>query len=133
MCGIFSVFPTAALRSTTRDMVRPQVLLEALVGAAKDCLTIATACATAGIVIGVVLLSGLAIEFTGMIVTLSQDTLVLALLLTAVAGMVLGMGLPTTPAYIIQVALLGPVVALQWRGREGEAVPAVAAAKPVAE
>jgi len=110
LCGIFSVFPTAALRRTTRHMVRPQVLLEALVGAARDSLTIATACATAGIVIGVVLLSGLAIEFTGLIVTLSQDTLVLALLLTAVAGIVLGMGLPTTPAYIIQVALLVPAL-----------------------
>jgi len=110
LCGIFSVFPVAAMRSTTRDMVRPQVMLEALVAAARDCLTIATACATAGIVIGVVLLSGLAIEFTGVIVTLSQDTLVLALLLTAVAGIILGMGLPTTPAYIIQVALLVPAL-----------------------
>lgn len=110
LCGIFSVFPTAALRSTTRDMVRPQVILEALVAAAKDCLTIATACATAGIVIGVVLLSGLAIEFTGLIVELSRETLVLALMLTAVAGIVLGMGLPTTPAYIIQVALLVPAL-----------------------
>jgi len=110
MCGIFSVFPVAAMRKTTRHYVRPSVLLAALVQAARDTLTIATACATAGIVIGVILLSGLAIEFTALVVDLSQDSLIPALLLTAVAGIVLGMGLPTTPAYIIQVALLVPAV-----------------------
>lgn len=108
--GIASVLPTAALRETTRHYVRPSVVLDALLSAAKDSLTIALACATAGIVIGVVLLSGVAIEFTAFVVRLSQDTLVVALLLTALAGIVLGMGLPTTPAYIIQVALLVPAL-----------------------
>ncbi len=108
MCGIASVFPVAAMRSTTRQYVRPRIVLEALVLAAKDTLTIATACAVAGIVIGVILLSGLAIEFTSFVVNLSQNNLVLALILTAIAGIILGMGLPTTPAYIIQVALLVP-------------------------
>ncbi|MEZ5815969.1 MAG: TRAP transporter permease [Hyphomicrobiaceae bacterium] len=106
--GIASVFPVAALRKTTRHHVRPKVVLEALVLAAKDTLTIATACAIAGIVIGVILLSGVAIEFTSFVVNLSQNNLVLALILTAIAGIILGMGLPTTPAYIIQVALLVP-------------------------
>ncbi len=110
MWGIASVFPVAAMRSTTRQYVRPRILLEALVLAAKDTLTIATACAVAGIVIGVILLSGVAIEFTSFVVNMSQNNLVLALILTALAGIILGMGLPTTPAYIIQVALLVPAV-----------------------
>ncbi|MGE0767707.1 MAG: TRAP transporter permease [Hyphomicrobiaceae bacterium] len=108
MCGIASVFPVAALRKTTRQYVRPRVIFEALVLAAKDTLTISTACAVAGTVIGVILLSGVAIEFTSFVVNLSQNNLVLALMLTALAGIILGMGLPTTPAYIIQVALLVP-------------------------
>jgi TRAP transporter 4TM/12TM fusion protein len=110
LCGIFSVLPTAMLRKTTRHYVRIDVIIDALTTAAKDALTIALACAAAGIVIGVVLLSGLAIEFTAFIVRVSQDTLVVALVLTAIAGMILGMGLPTTPAYIIQVALLVPAL-----------------------
>jgi TRAP transporter 4TM/12TM fusion protein len=110
LCGIFSVLPTAALRKSTRHYVRMSVVIDALTTAAKDTLTIALACAAAGIVIGVVLLSGLAIEFTAFIVRLSQDTLVVALVLTALAGIILGMGLPTTPAYIIQVALLVPAL-----------------------
>jgi TRAP transporter 4TM/12TM fusion protein len=108
--GIASVFPVAALRRSTRHYVRPRIVFEALVLAAKDTLTIATACAVAGIVIGVILLSGVAIEFTSFVVNLSQNNLVLALILTALAGIILGMGLPTTPAYIIQVALLVPAV-----------------------
>jgi len=108
--GIASVFPVAALRKSTRQYVRPHIVFEALVLAAKDTLTIATACAVAGIVIGVILLSGVAIEFTSFVVNLSQNNLVLALILTALAGIILGMGLPTTPAYIIQVALLVPAV-----------------------
>jgi len=110
LCGIFSVFPTAALRSTTRHYVRPSVVLDALVAAAKDTITIALACAAAGIVIGIVLLSGVAMEFTSLVVQLSMNNLVLALVLSALAGIVLGMGLPTTPAYIIQVALLIPAL-----------------------
>lgn len=110
LCGIFSVLPTALLRKTTRHYVRLSVIIDALTTAAKDTLTIALACAAAGIVIGVVLLSGLAIEFTAFIVRISQETLAVALVLTALAGIVLGMGLPTTPAYIIQVALLVPAL-----------------------
>ena len=70
----------------------------------------ALACACAGIVIGVVTLSGLGIVFTQLVVGLAQDTLLLALILTMVAGIVLGMGMPTTPAYIIMTSLLVPAI-----------------------
>jgi TRAP-type uncharacterized transport system fused permease subunit len=68
------------------------------------------ACACAGIVIGCVTITGLGIVFTQVVVALAQDQLVLALILTALAGIVLGMGMPTTPAYIMMVALLVPAV-----------------------
>jgi TRAP-type uncharacterized transport system fused permease subunit len=68
------------------------------------------ACACAGIVIGVVSITGLGIVFTQFVVALSHDWLVLALVLTAVAGIVLGMGMPTTPAYIVMVSLLVPAI-----------------------
>ena len=45
-----------------------------------------------------------------MVLALSQDSLLLALILTTMAGIVLGMGMPTTPAYIVMVALLVPAV-----------------------
>jgi len=68
------------------------------------------ACACAGIVIGCVTITGLGIVFTQLVVSLAQDQLILALILTALAGIVLGMGMPTTPAYIMMVALLVPAV-----------------------
>jgi TRAP-type uncharacterized transport system fused permease subunit len=68
------------------------------------------ACACAGIVIACVTITGLGIVFTQMVIALAQNWLVLALMLTAVAGIILGMGMPTTPAYIVMVALLVPAV-----------------------
>jgi TRAP-type uncharacterized transport system fused permease subunit len=68
------------------------------------------ACACAGIVIGCVTITGLGIVFTQMVIALSQESLILALVLTAMAGIILGMGMPTTPAYIMMVALLVPAV-----------------------
>ncbi|MDH5540353.1 MAG: DUF3394 domain-containing protein, partial [Rhizobacter sp.] len=67
-------------------------------------------CACAGIVIGTITLTGLGLAFTGVVLALSQNSLLLALLLTMLAGILLGMGLPTTPAYIVQVALLVPAL-----------------------
>jgi TRAP-type uncharacterized transport system fused permease subunit len=71
---------------------------------------VALACGCAGIVIGVIALTGLGIEFTSFVLGLAQNSLLLALILTMCAGIVLGMGMPTTPAYIMQVALLVPAI-----------------------
>jgi TRAP transporter 4TM/12TM fusion protein len=110
LAGTLACFPVAALRKTTRVYVTPMNILEAMSDGARNTLTIALACACAGIVIGVVTLSGLGIVFTQFVVHLSQDTLLLALALTMVAGIILGMGIPTTPAYIIMTALLVPAL-----------------------
>jgi TRAP-type uncharacterized transport system fused permease subunit len=77
---------------------------------ARNALPVALACACAGVVIGVVTLAGLGIVFTQFVVGLAQDTLLIALVLTMCAGIVLGMGMPTTPAYIIMTALLVPAI-----------------------
>jgi TRAP transporter 4TM/12TM fusion protein len=108
--GTLMCFPVAALRRSTRAHVNVQNIIEAFVDGAKNALGVATACACAGIVIGVVTLSGLGIVFTQFVVHLASDTLLLALVLTMCAGIVLGMGMPTTPAYIILTALLVPAI-----------------------
>jgi TRAP transporter 4TM/12TM fusion protein len=110
LCGIFSVFPTIMLRKSSRRHLNPQNMLEALVEGAKNAVGVALACGCAGIVIGVIALTGLGIEFTGFVLDLSENSLVIALFFTMIAGIILGMGMPTTPAYIMQVALLVPAV-----------------------
>jgi TRAP transporter 4TM/12TM fusion protein len=110
LLGTLACFPVAALRKSTRVYLTWANLIEAFVDGARNALGVATACACAGIVIAVVTLSGLGIVFTQFVVGLAQDTLLVALVLTMIAGIVLGMGMPTTPAYIIMTALLVPAI-----------------------
>ena len=110
LAGTLACFPVALLRASTRGNVTLPNVIEALVDGARNTLSVALACACAGIVIGVVTLSGLGIVFTQFVAHLAQDTLLLALILTMAAGIVLGMGMPTTPAYIIMTALLVPAL-----------------------
>ena len=110
LCGIVSVIPVALLRGSSRAEVSWQNTLETLVVGARNTVAVALACACAGIVIGVITLTGLGLEFTSLVQMASHNSLLLALILTMLAGIVLGMGMPTTPAYIVQVALLVPAL-----------------------
>jgi TRAP transporter 4TM/12TM fusion protein len=110
LVGALSCLPIALLRRTTRAGISWRNVLEALEEGAKNTLAVAMACAAAGIVIASVTITGLGIVFTQMVVALAQDTLILALIFTAMAGIILGMGMPTTPAYIMMVALLIPAL-----------------------
>ena len=110
LAGTLACFPVALLRASTRDNVRLGIIVEAMIDGARNAVAIALACATAGIIIGVVTLTGLGIVFTQVVVGLAQETLLLALVLTMIAGIVLGMGMPTTPAYIIMTSLLVPAI-----------------------
>jgi len=110
LAGLIACFPVALLRANTRQGLTWHLVLEALEDGARNTLAVALACACAGIVIGSITLTGLGITFTNMIVGLSQNSLILALVLTAVAGIILGMGMPTTPAYIVMVSLMVPAI-----------------------
>ena len=110
LAGALACVPMALLRTTTRGGIRWRTVPDALVDGARNTLAVAMACACAGIVIGVVSITGLGIVFTQVVLVLARDSLVLALVLTAVAGIILGMGMPTTPAYIVMVALLVPAI-----------------------
>jgi TRAP transporter 4TM/12TM fusion protein len=110
LCGIASTIPTALLRGTTREYVRLDNMVEALEAGARNTVTVALSCACAGIVIGVIFLTGLGIEFTNLVLAAASNHLMMALVLTMTAGIVLGMGMPTAPAYIMQTALLVPAL-----------------------
>lgn len=110
LAGTLACFPVAALRKSTRGTVKLPNIVDAMTEGAKNSLPVALACASAGIMIGVVTLSGLGIVFTQWVVGLAQDTLFLALFMTMLAAIVLGTGLPTTPSYILLTALLIPAI-----------------------
>ena len=110
LAGIMSVVPIALLRATTRKDISLSMIIGSLEDGAKWTLAIAMACACAGIVIGVLAQTGLGLDFTTLVLNAAQSNIYYALGLTIIAGIILGMGLPTTPAYIIQVALLVPAL-----------------------
>ena len=111
LCGLLSVIPVALLGKTTRRDISWRTIFDALITGIRNTLIVTSACASAGIVIGVIAQTAVGIEFTQLIVSgFSGGNMVLALILTAVAGILLGMGLPTTPAYIVQAALLAPAL-----------------------
>lgn len=110
LAGTLACFPVAALRASTRGNVTFANLVGALIDGAKGTLAVALACACAGIVIGAISLTGVGIVFTQAVVALAAQSLLLALILTMIAGILLGMGMPTTPAYIIMTALLVPAL-----------------------
>jgi TRAP transporter 4TM/12TM fusion protein len=85
-------------------------ILDSLEEGAKGTVSVAVACACAGIVIGVINLTGLGLKFTSFILLLAGESLALALVFTMIAGIFLGMGLPTTAAYIVMAALLVPAL-----------------------
>lgn len=87
-----------------------QMAISALVDGARHALPVAIACALVGVIIGVINLTGVAAEMGGQIIAIGQDNLLLALVLTMVTCLVLGMGIPTIPNYIITSSLAAPVL-----------------------
>jgi len=110
LAGTLTCLPMALVKKSTREGIRWKSIVEALEDGARNTLLVAMACACAGIVIGCVTLTGMGISFTQFVVGLARELLPLALALTAIAGIVLGMGMPTTPAYIVMVSLLVPAL-----------------------
>ncbi|NKC29960.1 TRAP transporter permease [Falsiroseomonas selenitidurans] len=110
LVATLACFPAAALRANSRHHVTLGGVWDAMLDGARNSLGIAMACACAGIVIGLIALTGLGITFTQLVVNVANNNLVLALILTMMAGIILGMGMPTTPAYIVMVSLLVPAL-----------------------
>ncbi|MCU0932137.1 MAG: TRAP transporter fused permease subunit, partial [Serpentinimonas sp.] len=87
-----------------------KLAVQALVDGAKHALPVAIACALVGVIIGTINLTGVAAEMGGHVIALGRDNLFLALVLTMLTCLVLGMGIPTIPNYIITSSLAAPVL-----------------------
>ena len=104
--AIISLYLTAFLRKESRISFKG--LLKTLEQGARNAVVVAVACAAAGIIVGVVNLTGTGLRFSSLIVSLSQGIPLLALALVAFTSLLLGMGLPVTASYIVLVILAGP-------------------------
>jgi TRAP transporter 4TM/12TM fusion protein len=108
LAGIICLLALSLLRHSSR--LNPRQLIAAAVSAAEAILPVALATATAGIIIGVVTLTGMGLKFSSFIVSISGNNLLVALILTMASSLVLGMGLPTAAAYILVATLTAPAL-----------------------
>lgn len=83
----------------------------AIIHGAKSVIPIAAACAAAGIIAGTLGFTGLGSKISGLIIQASGGVVFFALLLTMVTAIVLGMGLPTTAAYLVLATVVAPALA----------------------
>jgi TRAP transporter 4TM/12TM fusion protein len=104
--AILAVYCTAMIRRGSR--ISFGTLIKTLEQGARNAIVVAVACAAAGIIVGIVNLTGTGLRFSSLVVSLSQGIPLLALLLVALTSLFLGMGLPVTASYIVLIILAGP-------------------------
>lgn len=85
-------------------------IVEGLEEGAKSALPVVMACASAGIIVGVVTLTGLGVKFAHGVVVLAGGSVIFTMVLTMVASIILGMGMPTTANYIVQATIAAPAL-----------------------
>jgi TRAP transporter 4TM/12TM fusion protein len=113
--GITAVFAVIGLLVAINLFVRGgrealRLAVNGLAEGAKHALSVGVACALVGVIIGVLTLTGAATTFAGYIIRLGEHNLFLSLVLTMLTCLVLGMGIPTIPNYIITSSLAAPAL-----------------------
>lgn len=106
--GIILLVVLAMVRKTTR--FNPVEILNALKSAGVGLISVAIACAAAGIVSGIISLTGVGLKLASYIEIIANGNLFIALLLTMTACVILGMGLPTVATYVVLITIVGPVL-----------------------
>ena len=107
-CAIAALIAWNALSKGGRETLA--ICRDSLADGAKTALPVGVACAVVGVIIGTMTLTGAANTFGQFIVSVGQNSLFLSLVLTMVTCIVLGMGIPTIPNYIITSSIAGPAL-----------------------
>ena len=92
------------------DYLTPGKVFASLEGGAKGSITVAVACGMAGVISGCITVTGLASKLLSAIVSVAGGHMMIALLLTMLCCIVLGMGVPTTANYCIMAATCAPIL-----------------------
>ncbi|MFH1087335.1 MAG: TRAP transporter fused permease subunit [Chloroflexota bacterium] len=108
--GVVAIFLAGMVKKETRRAVRGLGLAEGLSDGIHDCLVVVAACATAGIVIGVLFITGLGLKMSTILISVSGGNLAVLLILAAIVCLILGMGIGTTPIYILVAMVVAPAI-----------------------
>ena len=111
LVGLYNNLVTIATKSEDKsDNLTVGKFIDALEAGAKSTITVAVACAMAGLVAGSITSTGLASKLITAVVTVSGGRIMIALLLTMLCCIVLGMGVPTTANYCIMASTCAPIL-----------------------
>ncbi len=102
---------TALAKSRAEGGMGPRDYLSALEGGARSIIAVALACGVAGIIAGMITLTGIGMKIGTGLTTLAGGSILLLLIFTMFASILLGMGVPTTANYLITSTIMAPVVA----------------------
>jgi len=108
LAGIISIILVSFINRDTR--MSPQDFTDGLINGSRAALMVATACALCGIIIGSIFITGVGQRFTQLVLTASHGHLWIALILTAVAAYILGMGMPPAAVYLTLAILVIPAL-----------------------
>lgn len=143
--GLFATLTllvVAMIRAGSRMNLRD--ILEVFVIAARNTLPVSVACAVAGIIVGIVGLTGLGLVISDLLVNAFAGNLLLTILMVALASLILGVGLPVTASYVVLIILAGPALEelglavivvhliVYWYSQDSNVTPPVALAAFVA-
>lgn len=106
--GIFTAFVISFFRKDTRLSLKD--IIFTLEQGARIALPVIAACATAGIIVGIVVFTGLGGKIANGIIDLAAGNFFLVMFFTMVACIILGMGLPTTANYVVTASLAAPAI-----------------------
>lgn len=90
--------------------LRGKQFLEALEGGARSIIGVAIACGVAGIIVGMITKTGIGLKLGAGLAAIANGNLILLLALTMFASILLGMGVPTTPNYLITSTIMAPII-----------------------
>ena len=108
LLGVGLIILIAMINPKTRLGLRD--LIDGLEDGARSALPVAAACAAAGIIVGIITLTGLGLKIGGNIVELAGGNVYLTMLFTMLSSLILGMGIPATANYIIQATISAPAL-----------------------
>jgi TRAP transporter 4TM/12TM fusion protein len=106
---LYSLVATVVMSAFKKEArMTPSKILDAMADSSYNSVMVSCACATAGIVIGVVLLTGMGTKITSLVAELSSGSLLIALPIVMLTSLIFGMGLPTVVCYVLLAATVAP-------------------------
>ncbi|MEM9278400.1 MAG: TRAP transporter fused permease subunit, partial [Pseudomonadota bacterium] len=106
--GTLAIVSAAVVSWFTPYRMGPFSIIEALRNASQMSIQIITVCATAGIIVGVISLTGVGARFSSLLFELAEASTLLALVFAMMISIILGMGMPTTAAYAVAASVVAP-------------------------